>query len=108
MGLNLEENMFGVGASIEESSLAQVNGELSLFKRLSIAPFACANALIWCCIHEGKFSNALFLAKQILKILGSQIKIEWCLILLDFDIFKALLLASAKYGFNYYCGENLA
>jgi hypothetical protein len=108
VGVNLEENMFGVGASIEKSSLAQVNGELCLFKRLSIAPVACADALIWWCIHEGQFSNALFLSKHIFKILGSQIKIEWCLILLDFDIFKALLLVGAKHGFNYYCGENLA
>jgi hypothetical protein len=67
VGLNFEENMW---ASIEESSLAQVNGELSLFKRLSIAPFACADALIWWCIHEGQFSNALFLAKHKFKILG--------------------------------------
>jgi hypothetical protein len=79
-----------------------------LTKRLFIAPFACANALIWWCIHEGQFLNALLLAKHNFKILGSQIKIEWCLILLDFDTFKTLLLASAKHGFSYYCGENLA
>jgi hypothetical protein len=64
VGLNLEENMFGVGTSIEESSLTQVNGKKKLFKRLlPIAPFACADALIWWCIHKGQFLNALFLAK---------------------------------------------
>jgi hypothetical protein len=36
VGLNLEENMFGVGASIEKSSLAQVNGKLSLFKSFTL------------------------------------------------------------------------
>jgi hypothetical protein len=34
--LNLEENMFGAGASIEESSSSLVTKELSLFRRLSI------------------------------------------------------------------------
>jgi hypothetical protein len=38
----LEKNMFGVGASIEESSRALVTGELSLSKRLSICSFSCA------------------------------------------------------------------
>jgi hypothetical protein len=34
--LNIEENMFGVGVSIEESPSSLVTKELSLFRRLSI------------------------------------------------------------------------
>lgn len=41
----LEKNMFGVGASIEESSQTLVTKELSLFKKLSISSFTCANPL---------------------------------------------------------------
>jgi hypothetical protein len=39
-GDSIEEdnNIFGVGASMEESSHALIVGELSLFKRLSISP----------------------------------------------------------------------
>ncbi len=40
-GLPIEEeetNMFGVGASMEESSMALVTRELSLFQRLAIPP----------------------------------------------------------------------
>jgi hypothetical protein len=47
IGPKLEENMFRVGASIEESSQALVIGELSLFKRLSIPSFACVDPLAW-------------------------------------------------------------
>ncbi len=42
----LEENMFGVGVLIEESSWALVIGELSLFRRLFIISSACANPLV--------------------------------------------------------------
>jgi len=37
--LDLEENMFGVGALIEEFSRTLVTRELSLFTRLSISSF---------------------------------------------------------------------
>jgi hypothetical protein len=69
--LELEENLFGVGASIEESSQALVIGELSLFGRLSIPSFACAYPLAWWWMHEGQFPNVGFLAKQTLGVLGS-------------------------------------
>ncbi len=72
-GLELEENMFKMGASIEESFQALVTGELFLF----IFSFACGNPLTWWCMHEGQFSNVGFLAKQILRIPSSQIEIEW-------------------------------
>jgi hypothetical protein len=63
IGPKLEENMFRVGASIEESSQALVIGELSLFKRLSIPSFACVDPLAWWCIHERQFLNVGFLVK---------------------------------------------
>ncbi len=47
IGPKLEENLFGVGASIEESSRTLVIGELSLYKRLSIPSFACVDPLAW-------------------------------------------------------------
>jgi len=49
----LEENMFGVGASIEKSSCALITRELSLFRRLSIPSCTCANPLAWWWMHEG-------------------------------------------------------
>lgn len=53
-----------------------VVGELSLFRRLSIPSSACADPLAWWLMHEGQFPNVGFLAKQILGIPSSQIKIE--------------------------------
>jgi hypothetical protein len=69
-----EGNTFGVGASFEESSQAFVTRTLSLFRRLSIPPTTYENPLAWCCNHEGQFSNVAFMAKHIIRILGSQIE----------------------------------
>jgi hypothetical protein len=66
--------MYGIGTSIEESSLEFVLRELSLFKRLSIIPYACVNPLASWHIHEGQFLNFSSLAKQTLGILGSQME----------------------------------
>jgi hypothetical protein len=63
--------MFGVGASIEESSWALNIGELFLFRRLSISSSTCADPLTWWQMHEGQFPNVIFLAKQNLGIIGS-------------------------------------
>jgi hypothetical protein len=46
-------NMFGIEASIEESSWAWVIIELSFFWRLFIHLFMCANSLAWWQTHEG-------------------------------------------------------
>jgi hypothetical protein len=53
VGEEFGENMFGVKASIVESSCALFSRELSLFKRLSILPFACVDPFTWWRIHEG-------------------------------------------------------
>jgi hypothetical protein len=66
--------MYGVGTSIEESSLAFVPRELFLLKRLSTIPYACVNPLASWHIHEGQFSNVSFLVKQTLGILRSQME----------------------------------
>ncbi len=71
--LELGKNMFGMGASIEESFRTLVTRELFLF----IFSFACGNPLTWWCIHEGQFLNVGSLAKQILGIPSSQIETEW-------------------------------
>jgi hypothetical protein len=76
VGEEFEENMFDVGASIEESSRALVTIKLSLFKRLFVLPFIYGDPLAWWCIHEGQFPNMGFLAKQILGIPSSQVEIE--------------------------------
>jgi hypothetical protein len=46
-GDSIEENnnIFGVGASMEKSSRALVVGELSLVKRLSVSPTTCVDPL---------------------------------------------------------------
>jgi hypothetical protein len=61
--LELEENMLGMGTSIEKSFQALVIGKLFLFKKLSIFLSTCASPLTWWCMHGGKFSNVGFLAK---------------------------------------------
>jgi hypothetical protein len=54
-----------------------------LFKRLYITLVTCVDPLIWWQIYETQFPNVSFLAKQILGILGSQIKIEHVFSLVD-------------------------
>jgi hypothetical protein len=69
-----DNNIFRGNASIEETSCAHVVAELSLFKRLFISLATCVDLVAWWQIHETQFPNVNFLAKQILQILGSQIK----------------------------------
>jgi uncharacterized Tic20 family protein len=66
-GDSIEEdnNIFGVGASMEESSCALVVGELSLFMKLYVFLATCVDPLAWWWIHETQFPNVSFLAKQI-------------------------------------------
>jgi hypothetical protein len=59
----LEENMLGVGISIEEFSQALVTKKIFLFKKFSIPSFACVDPLAWCCICERQFLNVGFLVK---------------------------------------------
>jgi hypothetical protein len=65
-----DNNIFGVGTSMEKSSHALVIGELSLFKRLFVSPPTCVDPLAWRRICETQFLNISFLVKQILGILG--------------------------------------
>ncbi len=78
LGGDLEENIFGVGASIELKSLHihQLLKNYLFFRKLYILPFVCAYPLAWWCIHESQFLTMCFLAKHILEILSSQIKIK--------------------------------
>ncbi len=71
-GDSIEENnnIFGVGASMEESSCALVVGELSLFMRLYVTHATCFDTLVWWRIHETQFPNVSFLTKQTLGISG--------------------------------------
>jgi len=64
-GDSIEEdnNIFGVGEFMEESSCALVVGELSLFMRLYVTHATCVDTLVWWWIHEMKFPNVSFLAK---------------------------------------------
>ncbi len=66
-----DNNIFGVGASIEESSCALVVGELSLFRRLFVVLATIDDPLAWWCIHETQFRNVGFLAKKLFEISGS-------------------------------------
>jgi hypothetical protein len=69
-----DNNIFGVGTSMEESSCAFVVWELSLFMRLSISTITCVDPLAWWQIHETQFPYVSFLIKQILGIPRSQIE----------------------------------
>ncbi len=55
-----EGNMFGVKASMEESSHALVVGKIYSFKRLSILPSTCVDPLSWWQSHENQFANIGF------------------------------------------------
>jgi hypothetical protein len=61
---------------MEDSSHVFVAGKLYLFRRLFILTFACVDPLSFWQHHENQFPNVGFLTKQILEILGSQIKID--------------------------------
>jgi hypothetical protein len=74
--LELEENIFGVGASIEKSFKTLITKNLFLFRKHSIPSSACANPLTWWQMYEGQFPNVAFYAKQILGIPVSQIEIK--------------------------------
>jgi hypothetical protein len=58
-----DNNIFGVGAFIEESSCALVVRELSLFKRLSMVLITCVDPFTLWCIYESQFLNVGFFAK---------------------------------------------
>jgi hypothetical protein len=57
-------NMFDVRAPTEESSRALVIGELYVFKRLFILPFACADSLSCWWSYKNQFPNVGFLVKK--------------------------------------------
>jgi hypothetical protein len=61
--LEFEENMFGVGASIEESFQTLIIKELFMFGRLSIFSSTCVDPLTWWRMHKGQFPNVGFFAK---------------------------------------------
>jgi hypothetical protein len=78
-GLHFEEdenNMFGVGASMENSSRALVTRKLFLFWRLVISPPMCANPLVWWKTHEGQFPNVDFFAKQVFKFSSFKLRLK--------------------------------
>ncbi len=80
-GLHFEEdenNMFGVGASTENSSRALVTRKLFLFWRLAIPPPMCADPLVWWKTHEGQFPNVDFFAKQVFRFLGFKLRLKKC------------------------------
>jgi hypothetical protein len=77
-----DNNIFSMGAFMEESSHALVVGELSLFKRLYVTPITCVDPLAWWWIHETQFINVCFLAKKILGISGHKLKLNvWSILL---------------------------
>jgi hypothetical protein len=84
--------IFGVKASMEESSYAFVPQKLSLFWRLSIPLSKCVNLLAWWWSHESQFPNVGFLAKFLKKILEFQIEIK-----------RMFSLASVLIALRHYC-----
>lgn len=60
---NNNNNMFGVGEAIEESSHTIITWEMSLFWSLWIPTSTSANSIVWCQIHKDSFLNVSFLAK---------------------------------------------
>lgn len=87
-----ETNMFGIGASIEESLWACVIIELSLFWRLFIHLFMCVNPLAWQQTHEGQLANVSLITKQFFGIPQFQVETRKCLLGWCFDNFEVLLL----------------
>jgi len=58
-----DNNIFGVGTSMEESPCAFIVRELSLFRRLFVSLITCVDPLAWWRIHETRFPNVNFFAK---------------------------------------------
>jgi len=80
-GLHFEEeenNMFGVGSSMEKSSRALVIKKLFLFWRLAIPPPMCVDPLVWWKTHESQFPNVDFFAKQVLGFSGFKLRLKEC------------------------------
>ncbi len=69
-----ETNMFDIVASIKKSSWAWVIIELSLFWRLFIHLFMCANPLAWWQTHEGQFPNVRLIIKHFFGIPKFQVE----------------------------------
>ncbi len=67
--------MFGVRVAMEESFHAVVVG-FFLNLRSYLLSSTCVDLFYWWQFHEKQFPNVGLLAKQILGIIGSQIKIE--------------------------------
>jgi hypothetical protein len=76
--LELQKNMFGVGALVDQLRILFMHSSLEscLCLRGCFSSSTCANPLTWWCMHESQFFNVNFLAKQILGIPSSQIEIE--------------------------------
>ncbi len=109
-GLHVEEdetNMFGVGASMEESSRALVIKKLLLFWRLAIPPPMCANPFAWLKTHESQFFNVGFFVQQIFGILRFQIEIEKVLNLLGVSTTLRCCRLRPKFGPDYHYHQQL-
>ncbi len=68
--------LFGESTSTKEANEDLLKFELFLFCRIVISKEDLQSPLVWWKTHEPQFPNVGFLARQILGILGSQIKIE--------------------------------
>lgn len=80
-----------------------------MLKRLSISSSTCANPLTLWRMHESQILNVGFFTKQILKILGSEIEIEWVFTFVGvLTTFEVLLFVSGQHGpIHHYCEKLL-
>jgi hypothetical protein len=67
--------VFGSLASIEKTTMGSIKAKLLFFKR-TVVPIDLSNPFTWWVKHEQQFANLIYFARQVMGIVGSQIKIE--------------------------------
>jgi len=94
LGPNVEKNMFGLRGSSEKPFQTLIIKKLSLFKKLSrfLHRYTCKSTSFVAHAHESQFPNEVFFVKQIIGILGSQIKISTIAQYVGYNIYDLLQL----------------
>jgi hypothetical protein len=70
------DNFFGQNIFNDDAIMSTVRNESHLFHRLNVGPVEIKNPLQWWANHVMQFPHVFFLARLMLKIVGSQIEIK--------------------------------
>jgi hypothetical protein len=76
LALDDDDSIFGAMPFNENTIHKLLKNELTLFHHLHVKLEDCALPLTWWKLHETRFLNVSFVARQILEVFGSHIEIE--------------------------------